>query len=76
MTTDGYDLTICACKDGPYLGARKAGAPCCCERCGRMTREQYDALAAPLWDEGYRHGAAEFEVMAGINDNPYRTDTP
>jgi len=40
----GYAVSICACPEGPYLGARKAGTPCCCERCGFMTQEQYEAL--------------------------------
>lgn len=36
----GYDLTVCRCEGGPYLGARKAGTPCCCERCGFITEDQ------------------------------------
>lgn len=40
----GYDLNICRCDGGPYLGARQAGAPCCCERCGFMTEDQRVAI--------------------------------
>lgn len=46
---DGFSINLCTCPDGAYLGARKAGTPCCCERCGFMTREQWDALAAFVW---------------------------
>lgn len=42
----GYSIAICACSGGPYLGARKMGTPCCCERCGLMTQEQFDFLRA------------------------------
>lgn len=45
---EGYSIVLCHCKEGPYLGARKMGTPCCCERCGFMTREQWEALAASV----------------------------
>ena len=56
----GYSVAICRCEEGPYLGARKMGTPCRCERCGFMTQEQFDflteslfAAAAAAWrDEG------------------------
>lgn len=43
---EGFSIVLCHCEEGPYFGARKAGAPCCCERCGFMVREQWEALAA------------------------------
>ena len=46
MSESGYALTVCSCEGGPYLGARKAGTPCCCEVCGFITQEQLDALLA------------------------------
>ena len=45
---EGYALVMCHCEEGPYLGARRAGAPCCCERCGMMTQEQYDDIEARI----------------------------
>jgi hypothetical protein len=41
---EGYLLKVCSCPTGPYLGARRAGTPCCCESCGFITRDQLDAL--------------------------------
>jgi hypothetical protein len=41
---DGYSIAICVCEGGPYLGSRMMGTPCCCETCGRMTRDQWDFL--------------------------------
>jgi hypothetical protein len=47
----GYSIALCGCEGGPYLGARKMGTPCCCERCGFMTWDQYrflrDAITPP-----------------------------
>lgn len=40
----GYSVQVCSCPEGAYLGARMAGTPCRCERCGFMTPEQFDAL--------------------------------
>ncbi|GAW50590.1 MULTISPECIES: hypothetical protein [unclassified Nocardioides] len=40
----GYSIALCVCTGGAYLGARPMGTPCCCERCGRLTREQWDFL--------------------------------
>lgn len=48
VTTGGYGIALCSCKEGPYLGARMAGTPCRCERCGFMTREQWDAIVEAL----------------------------
>lgn len=42
----GYSLAICDCENGPYLGARKMGSPCTCERCGYITQEQLDFILA------------------------------
>lgn len=39
----GYEIVLCKCPQ-PYLGACKAGAPECCETCGFMTPEQFDAI--------------------------------
>ena len=48
----GYSIRLCDC-EVPYLGARKAGTPCCCEVCGFMTPTQWAALAtAVLRGEG------------------------
>lgn len=58
----GYTVEICACPDGAYLGARKAGTPCCCERCGYMTRDQYDALLAEAREEGRQDGIRQGRV--------------
>lgn len=44
VSEDGFAIAICSCTQGPYLGARKMGTPCCCERCGFMIQEQYDAI--------------------------------
>ena len=44
----GYSIALCRCKDGPYLGARQMGTPCCCERCRRMTQEQFDYLVGEI----------------------------
>lgn len=41
---DGYELSVCRCDGGPYLGARKSGTPCCCERCGFITENQRAAI--------------------------------
>jgi hypothetical protein len=46
----GYSIALCACKDGPYLGDRQMGTPCVCERCRRLTREQWDFLVRALLD--------------------------
>lgn len=43
-TGDGLAVSICRCEGGPYLGARKAGTPCCCERCGFLTENQRAAI--------------------------------
>lgn len=43
---EGYSLTACSCAEGPYIGARRAGSPCCCERCGLITLEALEALVA------------------------------
>lgn len=40
----GYAVEVCRCEEGAYLGARKAGTPCCCERCGFMTADQLAAI--------------------------------
>lgn len=40
----GFSVAVCDCPEGPYIGARKSGTPCCCERCGFMTREQFEFL--------------------------------
>jgi hypothetical protein len=40
---EGFRVELCSC-DVPYMGARKAGTPCCCEVCGFMIKEQYDAI--------------------------------
>ena len=40
----GYSIALCRCEDGPYLGARRMGKPCCCEQCGFMTQDQFDFL--------------------------------
>lgn len=42
---NGYSIALCECDDGPYLGARRMGTPCRCERCGRLTPEQWEFLA-------------------------------
>lgn len=42
----GYAIDLCSCPEGPHLGARKMGTPCCCERCGFMTVEQHAAILA------------------------------
>lgn len=47
----GYDIQLCECPEGPYLGARKMGTPCCCERCGFMTSDQFEWII-----ETYRNG--------------------
>lgn len=41
---EGYSLAVCRCSGGPHLGARKAETPCCCEDCGYMTADQFDAI--------------------------------
>lgn len=41
---EGYSLNVCTCAGGPYLGARRIGTPCRCERCGFITRDQLDAI--------------------------------
>lgn len=38
---DGYALRVCSCEQGPYLGTRRSGTPCCCERCGYLTPDQW-----------------------------------
>lgn len=48
---EGYSLCLCTCPEGPYLGARKAGSPCCCERCGFMTIDQWKALEAHVREQ-------------------------
>lgn len=50
LTTEpeGYSIMLCTCPEGPYLGARKAGSPCCCERCGYMTIDQMQAIERAL----------------------------
>ena len=52
----GYSIALCRCADGPYLGARKMGTPCCCERCGFMTQDQWDALLEWLAEQVHRPG--------------------
>jgi len=52
-----YDVSVCRCDAGPYLGARKAGTPCCCEVCGFITQEQLDHLARRSVNEGVRLAA-------------------
>ena len=42
----GYDVLICTCPEGPYLGARKMGTPCCCERCGFITADQWNHIVS------------------------------
>lgn len=54
----GYSIAICACDGGPYLGARKAGAPCCCERCGFITPDQFEFLR-----EEFTRPVAQTEVL-------------
>lgn len=44
----GYDIGLCQCYGGPRLGARKAGTPCCCERCGFMTPDQWQHITDGL----------------------------
>lgn len=43
---DGYKIMVCPCPGGAYLGARKEGTPCRCERCGFITAEQLGAILA------------------------------
>lgn len=43
---NGYDVALCVCEGGAYLGARQMGQPCCCEQCGRLTRDQWDHLVS------------------------------
>jgi hypothetical protein len=56
---DGYALIVCSCDDGPYIGARKAGTPCCCEVCGFITQDQLDAVLAPDTGAGRVMGERE-----------------
>lgn len=44
----GYSIALCSCADGPYLGARRMGSPCCCERCGRVTPDQWHFLVSTI----------------------------
>lgn len=44
----GYDIKLCTCEDGAYVGARQMGKPDCCERCGFMTPDQWDHIAGAL----------------------------
>lgn len=41
---NGYDIIVCSCAEGPYLGARKAGTVCTCERCGFITEDQLNHI--------------------------------
>jgi hypothetical protein len=40
---EGYSINICEC-DTPYIGGRRLGTPDCCERCGMMTPDQFEAI--------------------------------
>lgn len=62
----GYAVEVCRCEEGAYLGARKAGTPCRCERCGFMTADQ---LAAIVREHTER---ALAEVEQRIEHGPHR----
>lgn len=47
----GYSIALCECEDGPYLGARQMGRPCVCERCLRITPDQWDFICATVRDD-------------------------
>ena len=49
--TDAYFVAACACPEGPYIGARPALVPDCCERCGRLTQEQLNYIKAMALSE-------------------------
>jgi len=61
---DGYDIGLCACDEGPYLGARKAGTPCCCERCGFITLDQWEHIQRAMTPT--QHPAPEVVGLAEV----------
>ena len=52
ISSSGFDVMVCSCPDGPYLGARKSGTPCCCEACGFLVREQVDHILVQFATSG------------------------
>lgn len=65
---DGYAIALCTCPQGPYIGARKSGTPCCCERCGFMTPDQFEFLRSEILKECPRDS---LDVVA-IEDPDFR----
>ena len=65
----GYSIGICRCDGGPYLGARKMGTPCRCERCGFITQDQFDFLRNAIAARALRELAGDLgETRIPVRD--------
>lgn len=40
----GWEITLCECAGGPHFGARRSGSPACCEDCGMLARDHFEAI--------------------------------
>lgn len=68
LTESGYPIALCSCGEGPYVGARMAGRPCCCERCGFMVPEQWEAIRAALIPARPKNEAEARGMVEALSD--------
>lgn len=64
----GYSIALCACDGGPYLGARQMGTPCVCERCRRITPDQWNFLVGAARADERERITKAVEAVLGIHD--------